>query len=428
MKDVLSYSIKTFITITVIIFLYSCGSDDNNNNENRLKSDAILEWRGDYVIEGCGFFILMNDNVYKPVNEEIINNSFKSANTCVVIEYELLDEKIETLCYDILAPIEHKTGIRIFSIKKRECNDCDKDDESGKGEPVSIEDISFENYPSVDGSTSARVLNQMIACKLLGVRYEWRPPTVWLGFYEWQLEPDSEDIPEQYEGFFWKHIKTSQTHGAFMGLIDGKSDLILTHRSISPDEKAHAEAKGVKLIETTIALDAFVFVVNKENPVNTLTVDQIRKIYTGEISNWVEVGGNNAYIKVFTRPRNSGSEEVFRELVMKGLEPLDFPESMIGNMIGVFNELHEVDGICYTFMNYKEMIVRVLDNEIPKISINGIFPDESTIKNRTYPFISEVRVAIRSDLDHNTMAYKLYEWLQTEGVKPIIEDCGFVPK
>ena len=428
MKNIFSYSIKTFISISVIIFLYSCGSDDNDNNENRLISDAILEWRGDKEIEGCGFFILMNDNVYKPVNEEIINNSFKSSNTYVVIEYELLNKKIETLCYDShYSQLEHD-GIRIISIKKRECTDCDKDDEQGKGEPVSIEDISFENYPSVDGSTSTRVLNQMIACKLLGVRYEWAHPSVGFGFYESQIKPDSEDIPEQYEDFFWKHIKTSQTHGAFMGLIDGVSDIILTSSSISPDEKAHAEAKGVKLIETTIALDAFVFVVNKENPVKTLTVDQIRKIYTGEISNWVEVGGNNAYIKVFTRPRNSGSEEVFRELVMSGLNPLDFPASMIGDMRGVFNELRDVDGICYTFMNYKEMIVRVPDNEVPKISINGIFPDESTIKNRTYPFITEVYVTIRSDLNHNTMAYKVYEWLHSEDVKPIIEDCGFVPK
>ena len=49
-------------------------------------------------------------------------------------------------------------------------------------------------------------------------------------------------------------------------------------------------------------------------------------------------------------------------------------------------------------------------------------------KNRTFPFISEVHVAIRSDLDRNTMAYKLYEWLQTDDVKPIISECGFIPK
>ena len=68
-------------------------------------------------------------------------------------------------------------------------------------------------------------------------------------------------------------------------MIDGEADIILTHRTISPDEKVHAESVGVTLTETPIALDAFVFIVNKSNPVKSLTVNQIQKIYTGEISN-----------------------------------------------------------------------------------------------------------------------------------------------
>ena len=100
---------------------------------------------------------------------------------------------------------------------------------------------------------------------------------------------------------------------------------------ISPDENTYAKTKGVTLIETPIALNGFIFVVNKNNPVKSMTVEQIQKIYTGEISNWQQVGGNNASIKVFTRPRNSGSEEVFREVVMDGLDPAEFPESTIGS-------------------------------------------------------------------------------------------------
>ena len=287
-----------------------------------------------------------------------------------------------------------------------------------------ISGINFDNYPIVDGSTSSRALNQMIACKLLGVRYEWVPNIV----LEWYLSANQEDIPEQHKDFFQKNILTSQTNGAFMNLIDGKVDVILTHRIISPDEKAYAETKGVSLIETPIALDAFVFVVHKSNPVKTLTVNEIQEIYTKEITNWSEVGGNNVDIKVFTRPRNSGSEEVFREVVMKGLEPSEFPESAIGGMAGVFTEINaNADAICYTFMNYKEMITRISDNVIPKLSINGVFPNETTVKNRTFPFISEVHVAIRSDLDQNSMAYKLYEWLQTPSGKSVAEESGFFP-
>ena len=273
----------------------------------------------------------------------------------------------------------------------------------------------------------------MIACKLLSIHYTWEMitgnPAVTPMYYEWVVTPDMKDIPNQYkEDFFSKRVVTSQTHGAFMNLIDKEADIILTHRTISLDEKAHADAVGITLIETSIALDAFVFIVSPSNSVKSLTVEQVQKIYTSEITHWSEVGGNNANINVFTRPRNSGSEEVFRTLVMNGLEPFDFPAvSEIGGMAQVFGEVRNGNGICYTFNNYKDMIVRVSDSEVPKIAINNIFPDENTVKNKTYPFISEVHVAIRSDLDRNSIAYKLYEWLQSKNAKSTIIECGFIP-
>jgi phosphate transport system substrate-binding protein len=305
------------------------------------------------------------------------------------------------------------------------CTSCNKEEPKNENF-MGINDISFENYPKVDGSTSSSVLNVMVACKLLGVPYKWYEPGI---VTEWTLQPIYEDIPEQYKNFFWQHIKSSKTHGAFMNLIDGDADIILTHRTISPDEKVHADSAGITLIETPIALDAFVFVVNKSNPVRTLTVSQIQKIYTAEIANWSQVGGKNTSIKVFTRPRNSGSEEVFRELVMDGLEPANFPASAIGGMAQVFGEiLHYEDAICYTFNNYKNLQARVPDSEVPKIAVNGILPEEKTVKNGTFPFISKVHVAIRSDLDHNSMAYRLYQWLQSEDAKSTITECGFLPK
>jgi len=297
------------------------------------------------------------------------------------------------------------------------CISCEKEPHF-----AGIEGITFENYPKVDGSTSARALNQMVACKLLGLRYEWM-----LSFSEeWSLT--SEDIPKKYEDFLWERIKTSQTHGAFMNLIDGSVDIILTHRTVSPDEKAHADALGVTLIETSIASDAFIFVVHPNNPVKSLTVGEIRKIYTNEITNWSEVGGNNAEIKVYTRPINSGSAEVFRTLVMDGLEAADFPFGiMINPMYGVFIAMmQDENGICYTFNNYAEIIARRPD--VSKIAINGILPNDNTVKDRTFPFISEVCVAIRSDLSRNTMAFKLYGWLQSENAKSTLIECGFVPK
>ena len=87
-----------------------------------------------------------------------------------------------------------------------------------------------------------------------------------------------------------------------------------------------------------------------------------------------------------------------------------------------------IDGICYTFKFYKEVMIRVPDKDVPKISINDIFPDDHTVKSKTYPFISEVHIAIRSDLDRNSMAYKMYEWLQTKGANDVISESGYIPK
>jgi phosphate transport system substrate-binding protein len=298
--------------------------------------------------------------------------------------------------------------------------------EAEPNEPVVIDGISFANYPRVDGSTSTKPLNALIACKLLDIRYEWQSNIVG----EWSVELNREDIPDAYTGFYGERIKVSQTHGAFMNVIDGNADIILTHRTLSPDERAYADELGVTLIETSIALDAFVFLVCRNNPVRNLTADQVRRIYTGEITNWQQVGGNNSEIRPYTRPRNSGSEEIMQSLVMGDLEMGNFPaNSEIVTMAGVFPEVrNNVNGFCYTFNFYKDVMVRVSDDDVPKISVDGVFPDENTVKNGTYPFIAEVHVAIRSDLDHNSMAYKMYEWLQTEAAHAVISESGYIPK
>lgn len=305
---------------------------------------------------------------------------------------------------------------------------CEKDEPEEK-KLIEIGDFTIENYPKVDGATATRALNNMIACKLLGVDYVWSES---IGGGERNVLPsyDYWEAWQEYSAFcdfLAERVKTSQTHGAFMNLIDGNADIILVSSKPSPDEKMHANQMGVTLIQTPVALDAFVFIVNEANPVKSLTTEQIRRIYTKQITNWSEVGGRNSEMAVFTRPRNSGSEETLREVVMNGLEPAEFPESaQVQGMGAVFSEIqHSEDGICYTFNNYKEMIAQIPEGIASKIAVDGVIPDKTNIGNRTYPFTTEVYAVIRSDLNRNSMAYKLYEWLQTESAKTVFEECGF---
>ncbi|MDR2146574.1 MAG: substrate-binding domain-containing protein, partial [Tannerella sp.] len=165
---------------------------------------------------------------------------------------------------------------------------CSKDDMSSD----IIEGLTQENYPVMDGSTSTDPLVRMIACKLFEYRYEWKREG---DNRTWSL---STKLPNK---FVENNLKCSQTHNAFVNLIDHKVDMIFSARAQSADEAAYAAQAGVTLVEIPIALDALVFMNSKgdapnpdwDNPVTALTHRQIQDIYTGRIKNWSEVGGKD---------------------------------------------------------------------------------------------------------------------------------------
>lgn len=306
---------------------------------------------------------------------------------------------------------------------------CDKE-EVEDNIVFKIEGLTVDNYPRVDGSSSTAPLNTLIACKLFGWGYEWQP--FWAGNGIWQLIPNREEVPDN---FFGERIKSSQTHNSIINLIDNQTDIILSARRMSADEKAYAESRGVSLIETPIALDALDFLVNKENKVRSLTVKQVQDIYSGKITNWKEVGGANETIKPFIRNANSGSQEMMKEIVMKDVVMSDWEigytdDEIIPTMSSVYLEVSgNTNGICFSPHYYKEYIIRnaVGATSVKSLAIEGISPDTKSIQKKTYPFIANMYVAIRSDADPQSMTYKLYEWLQTEAGKRVISESGYVP-
>jgi phosphate transport system substrate-binding protein len=303
---------------------------------------------------------------------------------------------------------------------------------------VMIDGLTIDNYPVVDGSTSTNPLNNIIAARLLGYRYNWTRGTIWgVGFqpYDVYIRGLYDELgQEAADGFYAAKLKCTQTHNAITGLIDGQNDLIIVARKMSADERQHAESAGVLLTETPIALDALDFILNSKNPVNTLTVEQIRNIYLGHTVNWSEAGGADGEIKPFIRNANSGSQEMMNEIVMNGEGMEDWEVSYsdadgISSMFAVYEELtRQPNGICFTPHYYKDFMVRDLfdDRGVKTLAVNGIMPDKNSIESKTYPFTADVYVSIRSDLDSNSMAYKLYEWLKTETGKRVIRESGYV--
>ena len=285
-----------------------------------------------------------------------------------------------------------------------------------------IEGLTLDNYPRVDGSTSAGPLNIVIACKLLGIEYQWVKGHGDL----WGVEPVLKSKSNSEK--FAELIKTSGTHPSCINLINRETDLILLARKPSSDEKIYAESKGVSLIEIPIALDAFVFIAHPNNPITSLRIEQIQDVYTGKITNWNEVGGNNATINPYVREPNSGSQELMDLLVMKDLDMLQFPVSweVVFTMTGAFEKVQgDTNGLCYTVYYYKENIFK--EARVKSIAIEGIYPNKESISNNTYPLNAEVYAIIRSDLDQSSMAYKIYEFLQTETGKEVISESGYIP-
>ena len=227
--------------------------------------------------------------------------------------------------------------------------------------------------------------------------------------------------------------KYNGSHEAYVNLIDGKTDLIIDSRDISRNELEYSNEKGVKIQTKPLAWDALVFIVHPDNRINSLTIEQIQDIYTDEITNWKELGGDDMEIYPFMRDADSGSQEKMETMVMKGKKMLEWPEVVGYDMISPYTSIAvNPKGIGYTPYFFCESMVRDLYN-VKVISINSVKPSKETIQksvnNNTggYPFYSQIYAAIRSDEPANTIPHQIYDWFESRSARSIIEESGYIP-
>lgn len=223
------------------------------------------------------------------------------------------------------------------------------------------------------------------------------------------------------------HGKTAKVYAS---LINKEKDLIFVSEP-SDDILKSAEDNNVEFEMVGIGLDGFVFLVNKENKVDSLTLEQIQKIYTGEITNWSNVGGENEEIVAYQREANSGSQNLMEKMVMQGLKMKE-PENtnlMIGSMSGLIDGIasysNSKNSIGYSIYLYaKEQYVK--DN-VKFLAINGVKPTDETIANISYPLTKVVYAVYRKDEAQNSNVRKLVNWLKTEEGKKAVSAGGYVP-
>jgi len=220
-------------------------------------------------------------------------------------------------------------------------------------------------------------------------------------------------------------VMVSRTPEAYQNLISGDVDLIFV-AAPSESQKRQAEIKGLTLDMTPIGREAFVFFVNHKNNVENLSLEQFKQIYAGKITNWHEVGGENAAIRAFQRPADSGSQTAL-ESIMGDTPIMEAPaENVATGMGGIINEVSQYrnykNAIGYTFRFYSTEMVN--NKEIKLLSIDGIAPTKENIRNGTYPLVSEF-YAVTAGTD-NPNVKKFIDWIVSDEGQALIEKVGYV--
>ncbi len=221
-------------------------------------------------------------------------------------------------------------------------------------------------------------------------------------------------------------VVSMQTDRAYERLIQGRTDIIFVAQP-SEEQEAMAEARGVELHLTPIGKEAFVFFVNMENPVSDLTVDEIIGIYSGEITNWSDVGGPDRAIEAFQRPSGSGSQTAL-ESIMAGHDLMDPPRELtIGSMGGIIRQAASYQNhpasIGFSFRYYSTELVG--DESIKHLSIDGVYPGEENIRNDTYPFTSNFYAVTTTDDDETINSF--IEWILSPEGQLLVERSGYTP-
>ena len=221
----------------------------------------------------------------------------------------------------------------------------------------------------------------------------------------------------------------NKTHNAYVNLIEGNADIIFVTYP-SEEEFQMAKDAGMELEIVPVVKDAFVFLLNDENPVDELSVEEIRQIYSGFITNWGILGGNSASIIPYQRPVNSGSQSGMLELVMGEVEMMEAPSEMrpggMGDLIeAVATYDNAVNAIGYSYYYYAE---GMYSRETTKyVAVNGVYPSNETVASGAYPFCTAYYAVLNKATPADAPARTLLDFMLSEKGQTIAEEAGYVP-
>jgi len=212
-------------------------------------------------------------------------------------------------------------------------------------------------------------------------------------------------------------------------MLNGTIDLANASRSIKQEELDQAAKLGIEPIEYVMALDAIAIVVNLENPIDRITLPQLSAIYTGQITNWSQLGGDDLPIVLLSRESNSGTYVYFLENVIRlgdsDSKLLFAPDTLLmPSSEGISVEVRQnpnaigYDGLGYVTPDQKVLAVAIDENS-PYIK-----PSVETVNDGSYPISRDLYMYTPGEPSGELAAY--LEWIRTDG-QELIPKLGFVP-
>jgi len=276
-----------------------------------------------------------------------------------------------------------------------------QENDKGEGNDVTRPDFTDETYPVVDGSTATIPLSEGMVKALLSYAAD-----------------------EAHE-----YVHHNTTHYAYENLIAGDCDVILVTPP-SEEEYQMMEESGKEFEVELVVKDAFVFLTNSKNPVSDISLENLKKIYKGEITNWKELGGNDEEIIAFQRPDNSGSQTLMYKLLVPKDEIADAPTELrpagMDDLVDAVSDYDEgINSIGYSVYYYASGMYTNQNSKL--ISVDGVYPTPETIADGSYPLSDGYYAIYDKELAEDSPVRQLISWLTSDEGQKIAAQEGYVP-
>lgn len=223
-----------------------------------------------------------------------------------------------------------------------------------------------------------------------------------------------ESFMEANKGTTFTYNPTGSGSG-IQAVSEGRCDIGLSSRALKDDEKA----AGLK--ETIVALDGIAVIVNPQNPVKDLSLEQIAKIYTGEITNWKDVGGEDAEIVLIGREAGSGTRDGFESITgTRDACKLDQELTSTGGVIEAV--AGNVNAIGYASLSAVEG-----KDTVKAVTVGGIACTEETVLDGSYAIQRPFVLVTKTDAPLSTAAQAFFDYATSTAANDLIKAAGAVP-